>query len=191
MSLFPRRKISSTATSGKRQSRTRNLLPGSIVLLALSLFLTRMLSDAPAAEAKEFRTMMLRGVIVQVDSSNAQDVTFSILDNQSNTSTIHLVPSTSFLPKGSTAAQLAVNTPVIVRARSTYDGSVYAQQVQVQPATQAPLTVRGVVASINKNNRYMTLALSDGTMIQASVPTRSRIQAGAYITLRGHLTGGV
>jgi len=134
---------------------------------------------------KKPQQIVYQGLVVQVDRTNQIDVTFSILDRYSTPMTFHLTSSTQFV-KHQSASQLAVNLHVAVKAKSNAAGGLDATWVQIQSRNQAPLSLKGVVATVNQAQKSVTLALSDGTMLTITIVHASitQVKPGATLSLQ-------
>lgn len=174
----------------QKLSRTRGHLFGfaRVVVLALLALCALTFPVAPA-QAKGSGQSVSQGLVVQVDRTNSKDVTFSLLDRHGASQTFHLTAKTQFSQHFS-ASQLKVNFFVVVKAKPNAAWGFDALQVQIQRRNQAPFDVQGVVASVNKGQKSLTLALSDGTMLSIAIEHASltHMQPGGLISLKAHFT---
>lgn len=129
----------------------------------------------------------MHGVIVLVDRTNAQDVTFSLLDRTGTSTTFHLTSKTHFTAHQS-ASQLAPNLLARVSGRPTASGEWNATLVDFHRNT-ASFPLQGVVASV-QNNQTMNLALTDGTVciVHLSSQVIASIHAGMQLLVHATFT---
>lgn len=135
-------------------------------------------------EAKGVSQATYQGLILQVDSTNKKDVTFSLLDRRGASYTFHLLASTHFNTHQS-ASQLKANVFATVKAKSGAAGRLDALSIQMQGQNRAALTLQGVVASISQSQQTINLALNDGTVLTISMPRASmaHLQTGQALAL--------
>ncbi|GAC1350537.1 MAG: hypothetical protein NVSMB27_33960 [Ktedonobacteraceae bacterium] len=134
---------------------------------------------------KKPQQIVYLGLVMQVDRTNSNDVTFSMLDRHNTPMTFHLTSSTQFV-KHQSASQLAVNLHVAVKAKSNATGGLDATWVQIQQRNQAPLSLKGVVATVDHAQKSVTLALNDGTMLTITIIHASitKVKPGAILSLQ-------
>jgi hypothetical protein len=128
-------------------------------------------------------------VILQVDRTNKNDVTFSLLDRSGNPQTFHLTSGTQF-GQHQSPSQLNANMLASIKATTGPGGILNAISVQLQGGNRAALTVQGVVASIDQTLQTVTLALNDGTMLTIALPQAkiAQLQTGSTISVQAHFT---
>ncbi len=130
-----------------------------------------------------------QGLILQVDRSNSNDVTFSLLDHSGTPFTFHLTANTRFA-KGQSASQLNSNMLVSVKGQSGNAGEMDAVTIQIQSRNKAAFQLQGVVASVDQNANLITIALSDGTVLTIAVPHAhiATIQVGATLAIKAQFS---
>jgi len=164
-SLTPWFERQSSSPRGYRPASSHSFLLrfGRDGLLLFCLGLLTCLASSPSVHAKDNRNdeKSTQGVIVLVDRTNAQDVTFSLLDRTGTSMTFHLTSKTRFAAHQS-ASQLVPNLLARVDGRPTASGDWTATLVQFQRNT-ASLILQGVVASV-QSNQTIDLALTDGAV---------------------------
>ena len=182
-------KIHTQKDSGSNSSRLFGFR--AFIALAFCLLMTifMLVFSGTAIQAKGVSKLNYQGLILQVDRTNSNDVTFSLLDHHGTTSTFHLMTSTQFKHNQS-ASQLAVNLLATVRAEAGTTGTLNAKSVQIQEHNKATFELQGVVASIDQNANSIMLALSDGTMLTIAMPHTNiaTLQTGATIALKAIFT---
>src|SRR5579885_827415 len=126
--------------------------------LLFCLLFAGMLTFPTSAAARGRSPTVYQGIIVQVDSTNNKDITFSLLNRRGVAITFHLIAGTRFKPHQS-AAQLKVNLFATVTAKTGKGGELDATFIQLQGQNRGALTLQGVVASTNANQQIITFAL--------------------------------
>ena len=141
-----------------------------------------------AIQARGVSQLTYQGLILQVDRTNSNDVTFSLLDHHGVTSTFHLTDSTQFTHNQS-ASQLAANLLVTVRAEAGTT-TLNARSMRIQEHNRATFALQGVVASVDQSANSIMIALSDGTMLSIAMPhvNIATLQIGATIALKANFT---
>lgn len=163
-----------------------------ITLAFCMLMITGMLAfSGTAIQAKGVHQSTYQGIILQVDRTNSNDVTFSLLNGHGVPFTFHLTGSTQFA-KHQSASQLNANQLVSVKATASTAGVLASTSIQLQGHNKAAFAVRGVVASVDQNSNSITIALSDGTMLTITVAHAriATIQIGATLTINAHFSTG-
>jgi hypothetical protein len=156
------------------------------VLFGLIAFAT-LAFPTSGVEAKDVSQATYQGLILQVDSTNRKDVTFSLLDRRGVSHTFHLLATTQFKTRQS-AAHLKVNVFVTVVGKSATEGELDALSIRVQGPNRATLSLQGVVASITQSQQTMNLALNDGTVLDISMPRASmaHLQTGQSLAVKAN-----
>lgn len=193
MFRFP--SISRIHASVERERSTHRHCVSAFTLLALVFGLAMTFGTlsfaAPSALAKDAGGVSLyQGLILQVDRTNSKDVSFSLLDNHGISHTIHLTANTQFAPHQS-ASQVSANMLVAVKVRSGAAGQLVATWIQVKGKNQGAVTLQGVVAAVNQNQKTIALALNDGTILTITIThaSLSHMQTGATLSLKANFAG--
>lgn len=132
---------------------------------------------------------LYQGLILQVDRTNSNDLTFSLLDHRGTPFTFHLTSSTRFA-KHQSVSQLNANRLVSVKAIVGTARVLDATFIQLKGHNKAAFAVRGVVASVDLNANSITIALSDGTMLTITVPHAhiATILVGSTLAVNAHFS---